>query len=228
MKNNKKILIIGGTGDIGRAIARKFPKEDIVIAGSKEIDLNDHNSINSFFDENRMNKFEIFIFSSGINEPAHIQNMSHDNFIKTMQINCSSIHYIFTMNFKCMNHLKSFVAIGSLYSSIARGDRSSYVSSKHALKGLVKALAIDLAKKKCNANMVSPGFINTKLTIKNNSKLKLKKILSMVPVKKLGRPSDIANAVYFLTNKESKYINGIDLIVDGGFSTGGYQNILNE
>ena len=80
----------------------------------------------------------------------------------------------------------------------------------------------------CNVNMISPGFINTKLTQKNNSKSKLKKISSMIPQKKLGEPEDIANAVEFLTKKESQYVNGINLVIDGGFSCGGFQGYIDE
>ena len=50
----------------------------------------------------------------------------------------------------------------------------------------------------------------------------------MIPLKKLGKSKDIANAVYFLTQDESKYITGINLIVDGGFSTGGFQGHIDE
>jgi NAD(P)-dependent dehydrogenase (short-subunit alcohol dehydrogenase family) len=136
--------------------------------------------------------------------------------------------YIFSKNYKCLSELKSFVAIGSLYSELSRKNRSAYSISKHALYGFVKSLAIEGAEKKLTANMVSPGFIDTKLTRKNNSKEKLNKISSMIPLKSLGRSVDIANAVYFLTQEDSSYITGINLIVDGGFSTGGFQGYLDE
>jgi len=226
MTNIKKVLIMGGTGDIGRAIAKKFPPNITQILGSKDVDLSSNESIEKFFINNK-NNYEKFIFASGVNNPSPINTSSSEDFNYTMQVNCSSVHYIFTRNYKCFKNLRSFVAIGSLYSSIARLNRSSYTSSKHALSGLVKSLAIELAPN-CNVNMISPGFIKTKLTIKNNPSLKLKKIISMIPQAKIGMPVDIANAVFFLTQKESSYINGVDLLVDGGFSTGGFQNYIDE
>ena len=89
---------------------------------------------------------------------------------------------IFSKKFKCLSKLESVVIIGSLYSTLARSKRASYTVSKHGLLGLVKSLAIELSPK-CNVNMVSPGFIDTKLTKKNNTLAKLNKIKSMVPQK---------------------------------------------
>jgi 3-oxoacyl-[acyl-carrier protein] reductase len=226
MINSKKILIVGGTGDIGKAISKKYPPEDSHIVGSRDIDLSSNKSIENFFINNK-NRYEQFIFASGVNNPAPIKGSSFDDFNNTMQVNCSSVHFIFSKNYKCFKNLRSFVVIGSLYGTIARKNRAAYTSSKHALYGLVKSLAIELSPK-CNVNMVSPGFIKTKLTIKNNTNTKLNKIASMIPQKKIGAPTDIANAVYFLTDKKSKYINGVNLFVDGGFSTGGFQNYIDE
>lgn len=226
MENNKKVLIIGGTGDIGNAIANKFINTITHSVGSKDINLSCNQSIRKFFIENE-NTYDKLIFVSGINNPSLIKKTKNNEFEETMKINCSSLHYIASNNFKCLSQLKSIVVIGSLYSSFARAQRGSYTISKHGLLGLVKSLAIELSPQ-CNVNMVSPGFISTKLTHKNNSKSKLKKITSMIPQKKLGMPEDIANAVLFLTQDESSYINGINLIVDGGFSTGGFQELIDE
>jgi 3-oxoacyl-[acyl-carrier protein] reductase len=222
----KKILVIGGTGDIGKAISKKFTSKDIHSVGSKDLDLSCNKSMCEFFDNNKF-LYECLIFVSGVNNPSLIKNTSVEEFEETLKINCSSLHYIFNNDFKCLSKLKSVVVIGSLYASLARLKRASYTVSKHGLLGLVKSLAIELSPE-CNVNMVSPGFIDTKLTQKNNSKSKLKKISSMIPQKKLGKPEDIANAVAFLIRKESLYINGINLIIDGGFSCGGFQGHIDE
>lgn len=226
MINTKKILVIGGSGGIGRAIEKKFPKLLVQSVGTKSIDLSSNSSIEGFFKEN-LNKYEILIFVSGINNPSLIKDTDEMSYEKTIKVNCSSLHFIMSKNYKCFSKLKSIVAIGSLYASFSRSKRASYTISKHGLFGLIKTLAIELAPF-CNVNMVSPGFINTRLTTQNNSKRKINKIKSMIPQKKLGSPSDIANAVYFLTEDSSKYINGINLTVDGGFSCGGFQGPIDE
>ena len=119
MINEKKILIIGGTGDIGRAITKKFPKLLVQSVGSKSIDLSRNNSIEDFFKGN-LNRYEILIFVSGINNPSLIKDTDAISYEKTMQINCSSLHFILSKNYKCFSKLKSIVAIGSLYSSFSR------------------------------------------------------------------------------------------------------------
>jgi NAD(P)-dependent dehydrogenase (short-subunit alcohol dehydrogenase family) len=228
MSSAKKILIIGGTGDIGKSITSKYNKKNTVSVGSAQINLLSLESIDNFFKSYEAESFEIFIFASGRNNPSAISATKFGDYEETLQINCNSLQYIFSRNYQCLKKLKSVVAIGSLYSDLARKDRSSYAVSKHALYGFIKSLAIEGAKKKLTANLVSPGFIDTKLTRKNNSAVKLKKLSSLIPLKQLGKSKDIANAVYFLTHDESRYISGINLIVDGGFSTGGFQDHLDE
>ncbi|MFT4662447.1 MAG: 3-oxoacyl-[acyl-carrier protein] reductase [Patiriisocius sp.] len=228
MNNTKGVLIIGGTGDIGGAITSKYEPGKTVSVGSAHIDLLSLNSIDDFFNSYEGNYFEIFIFSSAINNPSSIAEIKFSDYLQTLQINCNCLEYIFSRNYKCLTRLKSFVAIGSLYSDFSRKDRSSYAISKHALYGFVKSLAIEGAEKKLTANLVSPGFIDTKLTKKNNSEEKLRKISAMIPLKELGTPEDIAHAVHFLTQEGSAYISGINLIVDGGLSTGGFQGFLDE
>jgi len=228
MTRSRKVLIIGGTGDIGKSISKKFEKDELISVGSSDLDLLDIQNIDKFFHKHRDFNFEVFIFASGINNPLPISQTKYKDFQDTMQVNCNAIQYIFSSNFKSLTKLESFVAIGSLYSEFSRKNRSSYSMSKHALFAFVKSLSIEMAKRNMTANLVSPGFIETKLTIKNNSKDKIKKISSMIPLSNLGKPEDIANAVFFLTQEESKYITGINLIVDGGFSTGGFQAFLDE
>ena len=213
MTNIKKVLIMGGTGDIGRAIAKKFPPNITQILGSKDVDLSSNESIEKFFINNK-NNYEKFIFASGVNNPSPINTSSSEDFNYTMQVNCSSVHYIFTRNYKCFKNLRSFVAIGSLYSSIARLNRSSYTSSKHALSGLVKSLAIELAPN-CNVNMISPGFIKTDMTDNIGDDFRAS-LIAKIPSGDLGTGQDIANCAAFLSSDMADYITGETIHVNGG------------
>ena len=84
-------------------------------------------------------------------------------------------------------------------------------------------MAIEFAEFGITVNAVSPGYIDTKMTSKNNSPETIQKIINGIPVKKLGLPDDVARAVSFLACPENSYVNGLDLIVDGGYSIGGFQ-----
>jgi 3-oxoacyl-[acyl-carrier protein] reductase len=98
-----------------------------------------------------------------------------------------------------------------------------YVLSKHALNGAVKTLAIELGPSGVLVNSVSPGYIATPLTYRNNSKQDLEKLVAGIPLGRLGEPHEIAKVVEFLCSDLNTYINGQDLVVDGGFSVGGFQ-----
>jgi 3-oxoacyl-[acyl-carrier protein] reductase len=115
------------------------------------------------------------------------------------------------------------IIISSLYGFFSRKGRLPYAISKHALIGAMKTMAIEFAEFGITVNAVSPGYIDTKMTSKNNSPETIQKIINGIPVKKLGLPDDVARAVSFLASPENSYVNGLDLIVDGGYSIGGFQ-----
>ena len=87
---------------------------------------------------------------------------------------------------------------------------------------MVKNLSLELAPKKILVNSVSPGFISTKMTFKNNTEEKINDFKSKIPLSDLGDPNDIASIVYYLCT-ENNYITGQNIVVDGGYSVGGFQ-----
>ena len=89
-----------------------------------------------------------------------------------------------------------------------------------------KSLAIEYAKKNINVNCISPGFIKTTMTDKIDEKFK-DAIISKIPSARLGEPNDIANAVLFLSSKQSDYINGETLHVNGGMYMAWQNSFLN-
>jgi 3-oxoacyl-[acyl-carrier protein] reductase len=115
------------------------------------------------------------------------------------------------------------VIVSSLYGFFSRRARMAYVISKHALIGAMKTMAIEFGEFGVMVNAISPGYIDTKMTSKNNSSEVIQRLTAGIPVKKLGSPDDIARAVSFLVSPQNQYINGVDLIVDGGYSAGGFQ-----
>ena len=115
------------------------------------------------------------------------------------------------------------VVISSLYGFLSRYGRMPYVISKHGLIGFVKTLAIELGSIGATVNAVTPGYINTKMTSKNNTPETIEKIVKGIPVGRMGTPEEIADAVAFLASEQNTYINGHDLVVDGGYSIGGFQ-----
>ena len=163
---NKSVLILGGTGDIGRAIADKFVEDRVFAVGQKTCDLNDRNSVEQFLETN--GPWDIIIHCAGYNNPNQLELDDIAQIEKNIRINVTGFLPIVQKNigyWKTVNSGK-LVIIGSLYSLFGRQGRLSYSASKHALLGITKTLSIELAKYNVAVNSVSPGYIMTKMTTK--------------------------------------------------------------
>ena len=88
----------------------------------------------------------------------------------------------------------------------------------------MKVLAIELADIGVKVNAVSPGYIDTKMTRQNLSDVEIRYIEQSVPLKRLGTPQDIGEVVKFLVSDLNTYITGQNIVVDGGYSIGGFFN----
>lgn len=112
------------------------------------------------------------------------------------------------------------VNIASINSAIALANQAHYVSSKGGLLMLTKAMAVDLAPHSINVNAVGPGVIETAMTANSLSNpARREMFLNRIPLKRIGQPRDVANAVLFLVSDEADYITGTILYVDGGWLT---------
>ncbi len=223
----KNILVIGGSGDIGAAIVSTFSNSCSVESTSrKELDLSSKESISSFLSNNK-NIYNTVIFCAAENNPKSLADTQYEEILKTLQINLLSITEILHKLY-CSDQIQnngSIVILSSLYSIVGRLKRFPYSVSKHALDGLVKNLAIEMSQKKIRVNSVSPGYIDTKLTRRNLSDEEISKIEKLIPNGNLGKPHDIAEIVKFLSSENSIYINGQNIVADGGFICGGFMGL---
>ncbi|HNK56920.1 MAG TPA: SDR family oxidoreductase, partial [Leptospiraceae bacterium] len=95
----------------------------------------------------------------------------------------------------------------------------AYSSSKHALIGFVKSIADEWGEYGITANAISPGYVDTAMGVQENEVSDhLKKILDKTPSKKIAKPEEISRIVKFLISEESGYINGANIVVDGGIT----------
>tara|TARA_B110000858_G_C17691829_1_gene421585 strand:+ start:182 stop:889 length:708 start_codon:yes stop_codon:yes gene_type:complete len=221
---SKEVLVIAGSGDIGSAIVEIFSDEhDVKSTSREELDLSSSSSVNSFLSSNTKN-FDHVIFCAAENNPRSFNEEKYSNIEKSIKINFLSITEILHSLVKnnSINSGGSIIIISSLYANFGRHKRFSYSVSKHALSGLVKNLAIELSFNRIRVNSVTPGFIDTKLTRKNLKEEEIRKIEGCIPVGNFGSPKDIANVVLFLSSSSSSYINGQDIIADGGYSCGAF------
>lgn len=112
------------------------------------------------------------------------------------------------------------VNIGSICSAVALTGEAHYIASKGGLLMLNKAMALDLAPYNINVNAVGPGVIETAMTANSLSNpARVEMFFNHIPLKRIGQPRDVANAVLFLASAEADYITGTILYVDGGWLT---------
>ena len=223
----ENVLLIGAGGGIGSAIEKKLKiKYNLDSYNSKLLDLSNEESVERFKIKNTK-EYNHIVFSSGINSLASFDKVTKGILKKTLDINLINFLVILSSLLKknLNRKTRTITMISSLYGSYGRKSRLPYVISKHALNGACKTLSIELGKENIRVNSISPGFIDTKLTRKNLSLNEIKNIESKVPLKKLGQPQDIANVVSFLMSEQARYISGADIVVDGGFSSGGFMGV---
>ena len=116
------------------------------------------------------------------------------------------------------NNWGRIVNVASLFSFLTKVGRGPYSASKAGLLGMTRAAAVEWAKGGVLVNAISPGFIDTDLTRKNNTQEAINLIVGQIPIGRLARPSELFPLVRFLISEENTYITGQNFVIDGGFS----------
>jgi 3-oxoacyl-[acyl-carrier protein] reductase len=107
------------------------------------------------------------------------------------------------------------INISSIVGETGNPGQANYVASKAGLIGLTKSLAQEIASRNITVNAIAPGFIDTDMTAGLSDELK-QTMLAHIPLKRFGKPEDVAAAVKFLASEEAGYITGTVLNVNGG------------
>jgi 3-oxoacyl-[acyl-carrier protein] reductase len=236
---NKKIIVTGASGGIGNSIVEKLSEKGASILASgtriqklEELQSKFNNIKILQFDIAQNDKIEEFIESAsnelggsldcivnnaGVTQDNLAIRMSLEEWQRVIDINLTSTFLLSKFAIKKMLKNKSgkIINITSIVGHTGNLGQSNYTASKAGIVAMSKSLALEYAKKNININCISPGFIKTAMTDKIDEKFK-QAIVSKIPSARLGEPEDIANAVIFLASKQSDYINGETLHVNGG------------
>ena len=201
-----KVAITGSTGGIGNVICDILEKNNIDVV-KLEVDLSNDFDI-------ELSELDGLIYSAGVNYISEYQDISFDNFEKLININ--SLSFLRLCQKLKFNHGANILAVGSLYATVVKPHRMMYSFSKHGLFAMVKTLALEMAHNKIKVNIVSPGFVDTALTRKNNTPERIQQLDSLIPLG-LTFPEEIAKMCKYLI-VENQAITGQNIIIDGGYN----------
>jgi 3alpha(or 20beta)-hydroxysteroid dehydrogenase len=118
----------------------------------------------------------------------------------------------------------SIVNISSIDGLVGVAHNATYVASKFAVTGLTRSLALELGEHGIRVNSVHPGITRTPIMPPGPLMPRLQQAIDRQPIKRIGQPQDIANAVLFFASDESAYCTGSSLVVDGGHIAGPYRD----
>ena len=165
----------------------------------------------------KFGQIDVLVNNAGITKDMLIMRMKKEDFTKVIDVNLVGT---FNITKNVIPHMMKkrtgrIINISSVVGISGNAGQCNYAASKAGIIGFTKSLAKELASRNILVNAVAPGFIETNMTdvLQENVKEEIKK---QIPLKRIGKAEDVANAVYFLTSEESSYITGQVLQVDGG------------
>jgi len=155
-------------------------------------------------------------------EFAPVEEQTTENFKKVMDINVLGVMLSMKYEIPAMRRSGggAIVNNSSIAGAIGMPTGAVYIASKHAVVGLTKSAALEMAKEKIRVNAVSPGAIKTEMweRFTDSDKQKQEYMIGLHPIGRAGNPVEIAQAVAFLCSDQASFITGTNLFVDGGFT----------
>jgi len=238
----KTALVTGGNSGIGLATARLFIAEGagVAITGRKRetldaaqaelgsnalamradvADLPEMEKVIAAVVE-RFGKIDILFANAGIGPYTPLGSASVDTFEQIMRVNVTSIFFLVQA---CMPYLPDGASIifnSSVQSVNGRPGLSAYAASKAAVRTMARVMASELSSRSIRVNVVTPGSVDTPIWdavgSQQERQLCLANLKNTIPLGRIGDPMEVANAVLFLATDESSFIQGAEIVVDGG------------
>ena len=235
-------IVTGGAQGIGRAIAldlaeggasialtdMRAPKLDEVVKeiedkGGKAmrfcVDVTDLEAVQKMVDQilEAWGKVDILVNNAGITRDSLVMRMKIEDWQAVLKTNLDGSFYCIRAVLPSMVRQRygRILNIASVVAQAGNVGQANYISSKAGIIGLTKAVAAEVARRNITVNAVAPGFIATSMTENLPPEVK-EKMLSLIPMGRMGTDSEIAAAVRFLVSEEARYITGHVLNVNGG------------
>lgn len=245
----KKVIVLGGSSGIGKAIAERFSKEGWqVLVGAKdgnatrevvgglegeghiavEVDVTVDEQVAGLRNtaEEGFGSYHVLINSVGISKGVPVLDGDFSSWDASIQVMLYGAVKVCRALVPLMEDGGRIIHVTSIhYERVAIGS-SAYGMAKAAVTQLTRSLAVELAHRDILANTIAPGFVDTPMSIKADGKNELESEwfkdnyikYDHLPLKRAGRPEEIAGAAWFLAGPDASYITGAVLTVDGGLT----------
>ena len=242
----KTVIVTGASRGIGRGIALVLASHGANIAFtysqsvdsakklvSEIIDLGvkckAYKSNAASFDESQelvnnilkdFETFDVLINNAGITKDNLLLRMTENDFDKVIEVNLKSVFNMVkaTQKIFLKKRSGSIINISSIVGVKGNAGQSNYAASKAGIIGFSKSIALELGSRNVRSNVVAPGFIETEMTSKLNQDI-VDNWIQGIPLKRGGKPEDVANLCLFLSSDLSTFITGQVINVDGGMLT---------
>ena len=243
--SHQVVLITGALTGIGRAAAVIFAQQgaDVVVSGRRDAegralvaelrglgaeaefvhaDVRVEADVRNLVDETvtRFGRLDIAVNNAATEgQPGLVTEQTAESYAATFDTNVLGVLLSMKHELRTMvpQGSGSIVNISSAYGSVGAAGASVYVASKHAVEGLTKSAALEVAGTGVRVNVVAPGTTDTgmltRFTSSNDNKAAL---VSTVPVKRLAAPEEIAQVIAFVASPNASYMTGASIPVDGG------------
>jgi 3-oxoacyl-[acyl-carrier protein] reductase len=242
--NSRVVVVTGGSRGIGRSVCLRFAKEkaSIVIvhydtddiaanetlnalsergvdAESHKVDVSSFDAVDVLFNDilSRFEKIDVLVNNAGITRDTLLMRMNEEDWDAVISVNLKSVFNCTRAVIRSMIKQRSgsICNISSVVGQIGNAGQANYSASKAGIMGFTKTVAREVAARGITVNGVAPGFIDTEMTAVLSDKAK-EFFMRQIPSGSIGRPEDVAEAVYWLCSDAANYITGQILHVNGG------------
>jgi len=233
----KTAVITGGTDGIGFATAKRFVEEGayVFITGRRQKALDEavraigtnvagvQGDIAQLADLDRLyetvadtgKRIDIVFANAGVGEFVPFGAVTEEHFDKLFNINVRGTLFTVQKALPLLNDGGSIILNGSVASVKGTAAFGVYAASKAALRSFVRTWTTDLKDRRIRSNVLSPGPIDTPLASRQSPDM-IARIVSTIPMGRMGTPEEVANVALFLASDDSSFVTGIELFVDGG------------